>query len=1092
MGDNAEELTVGIYPDRVLVANRGEVAVRVLRTLADLAVPSVAVYAADDDRCLHVRRADQAVPLPGAGVGAYLDQTSLIGAAHAAGATAVHPGWGFLSENAEFARRCAEAGLVFVGPAPQVLRVLGDKTAARAAAESAGIPVVSATGPATLDEAAKFLAGAPEGIMLKAVAGGGGRGMRPVTDPADLAAAFERCRSEALGAFGDGTLYAEQLLTGRRHIEVQIVGDGTGAAVALGDRDCSLQRRRQKVVELAPAPGLASGLRDAVHDAAVRLAAGLGYRGVGTVEFLVGRDDFVFLEANPRLQVEHTVTEQVFDVDLVEIQLRLAAGASLADIGLDGPAPKPAGTAIQLRVTTETVRPDGGSLPATGVLTAFDPPAGRGVRTDTHGYAGYRVGTGYDSLLAKVVVHEPGGDPSVLRRKASRALAEFRVEGVDTNLGVLGRLLEHPEVTDGTATTAFLDEHAAGLATAPAREPLWFPGADVDPAAAPEPEEGTDGIAVRAPMEATVIAVPAAEGDQVTATSVLVVLEAMKMEHQVVAGASGVVDRLPVTVGQTVHPGTLLASLLAGEVQATTVDTVAEADPDLIRPDLRRVLDRQHKTRDEARPDAVSKRHGRGHRTARENLDDLCDAGTFSEYGSLVLAGQRARRSLDDLIDRTPADGLVAGVGQINRTGCVAMAYDYTVLAGTQGYNGHRKKDRLFELAERNRWPVVMFAEGGGGRPGDTENPGVANLDTRAFALLARLSGLVPTVSVVTGKCFAGNAALVACSDFIVATPDANIGMAGPAMIEGGGLGVYRPEEIGPTAVHAVNGVVDLVVSDDAAAVRATRQYLSYFQGRIDTWEEPDQRALRHAVPENRRRTYDVRTVIDTLADRDSVLELRREHGVGMITALIRMAGRPVGLIANNPRHLGGAIDAEGGSKAARFMELCDAFDLPIVSLCDTPGFMVGPAAEESAQVRHFGRMFLAGASLTVPMVTVVLRKGYGLGAQAMARGGFYEPELTVSWPTGEFGGMGLEGAVRLGYRKELDAVTDPDEREALYQRLVAQMYERGSALNIASVFEVDDVIDPAQTRNRIVGVLDAAPPPAPRAGKKRPLVPAW
>ncbi|WFE36450.1 carboxyl transferase domain-containing protein [Micromonospora sp. WMMD975] len=1083
---------MGTYPDRVLVANRGEVAVRVLRTLADLAVPSVAVYAADDERCLHVRRADRAVPLPGAGVAAYLDQSALIEAARSVGATALHPGWGFLSENADFASRCADAGLTFVGPAPQVLRVLGDKTAARAAAESAGLPVVPATGPATPPEAMEFLAAAPEGIMLKAVAGGGGRGMRPVTDPAELAAAFERCRSEALGAFGDGTLYAERLLTGRRHIEVQIVGDGTGAATALGDRDCSLQRRRQKVVELAPAPALAPQLRAALHHAAVRLAAGLRYRGVGTVEFLVGADDFVFLEANPRLQVEHTVTEQVFGVDLVEIQLRLAAGADLAAVGLAGPAPEPAGTAIQLRVTTETVRADGGSLPATGVLTAFDPPAGRGVRTDTHGYAGYRVGAGYDSMLAKVVVHEPGGDPAVLRRRASRALAEFRVEGVDTNLGVLARLLAHPEATDGSATTAFLDEHAAELAAAPDVEPLWFPGVDVDPLAAAEPEPDDGTLAVRTPMEATVIAVPAGEGDRVTATSVLVVLEAMKMEHQVEAGVSGVVDRLPVTVGQTVRAGTLLASLVVADATATTEETAAESDPDLIRPDLRRVLDRQRKTRDEARPDAVAKRHDRGHRTARENLADLCDPGSFTEYGSLVLAGQRARRSLDDLIDRTPADGLVAGVGQINRTGCVVMAYDYTVLAGTQGYNGHRKKDRLFELAERHRWPVVMFAEGGGGRPGDTENPGVANLDTRAFALLARLSGLVPTVSVVTGRCFAGNAALVACSDFIVATPDANIGMAGPAMIEGGGLGVYRPEEIGPTSVHAANGVVDLVVPDDAAAVRATRRYLSYFQGRTEDWEAPDQRPLRHAVPENRRRTYDVRAVLDTLADRDSVLELRREHGVGMITALVRIAGRPVGLIANNPRHLGGAIDAEGGSKAARFMELCDAFDLPIVSLCDTPGFMVGPAAEESAQVRHFGRMFLAGASLTVPMVTVVLRKGYGLGAQAMARGGFYEPELTLSWPTGEFGGMGLEGAVRLGFRKELDAVTDPGEREALYQRLVAQMYERGSALNIASVFEVDDVIDPAQTRARITGVLDAAPPPAPRAGKKRPLVPAW
>ena len=1085
---------MGIYPERVLVANRGEVAVRVLRTLADLAVPSVAVHATDDDRCLHVRRADAAVPLSGAGVAAYLAPDELIAAARSSGATAVHPGWGFLSENADFARRCAEAGLVFIGPDPEVLRVLGDKTAARAAAQAAGIAVVrGTTGATTLPEAAEFLAGAPQGVMLKALAGGGGRGMRPVADPAALADAYERCRSEALKAFGDGTLYVEQLLTGRRHIEVQIVGDGTGAATALGDRDCSLQRRRQKVVELAPAPGLDPELRRALHAAAVRLAGTLGYRGVGTIEFLAGPDDFVFLEANPRLQVEHTVTEEVFGLDLVEVQLRLAAGATLAELDLAGEPPKPAGLAIQLRVTTETIRPDGESLPATGVLTAFDPPAGRGVRTDTHGYAGYAVGTGYDSLLAKVVVYDPSGDPATLRRKASRALAEFRVEGVDTNIGMLERLLTDPAVTDGTASTAFLDEHAAELAGPPDTEQLWFPAptSSLAPAAI-EAEEPEEGVAVRAPMEATVIEVVAAEGDEVGATSVLVVLEAMKMEHQVTAGVAGVVDRLLVEPGQTVRPGTLLAAVVAGVATEAAADVVAADDPDLIRPDLRRVLERQFKTTDEARPEAVAKRHDRGHRTARENLTELCAPDGFSEYGSLVVAGQRARRSLDDLIDRTPADGLVSGVGRINGTSCVVMSYDYTVLAGTQGYNGHRKKDRLFELAERNRWPVVVFTEGGGGRPGDTENPGVANLDTRAFALFAKLSGLVPTVAVVTGNCFAGNAALVACADAIIATPDANIGMAGPAMIEGGGLGVYRPQDVGPVSVQAPNGVIDLVVDDDRAAVAAARQYLSYFQGRTDDWEAPDQRALRHAVPENRRRTYDVRTVVTTLADVGSVLELRREHGIGMITALIRVEGRPVGLIANNPRHLGGAIDAEGGAKAARFMELCDAYDLPILSLCDTPGFMVGPAAEATAQVRHFGRMFLAGAGLTVPMVTVVLRKGYGLGAQAMARGGFYEPELTLSWPTGEFGGMGLEGAVRLGFRKELAAVEDPDDREALYQRLVAQMYERGSALNIASVFEVDDVIDPAMTRARVAAAFDAAPPPAPRTGKKRPLVPAW
>jgi acetyl-CoA carboxylase carboxyltransferase component len=420
------------------------------------------------------------------------------------------------------------------------------------------------------------------------------------------------------------------------------------------------------------------------------------------------------------------------------------------------------------------------------------------------------------------------------------------------------------------------------------------------------------------------------------------------------------------------------------------------------------------------------------------------------------------------------------------------MSYDYMVLAGTQGYQGHRKKDRLFELAERFRLPVVLFAEGGGGRPGDTDSPGVSGLDVMAFALFGRLSGLVPLVGVVSGRCFAGNAALLGCCDVIIATEDASIGMAGPAMIEGGGLGLFQPDEVGPVSVQYPNGVIDVLVADDAAAVRTAKQYLSYFQGPVPDWECADQRELRAAIPEDRLRVYDVRKVITGLADKASVLELRGGWAPGIVTSLARLEGRPVGIIANNPGHLGGAIDSDGADKAARFMQLCDAHDLPIVFLCDTPGFMVGPEAEKTAQVRHFSRMFVVGASLTVPFATVVLRKGYGLGAQAMAGGSFHAPALTVAWPTGEIGGMGLEGAVRLGFRKELEAEQDPDERQALFERLVASAYRNGKALNAATHFELDDVIDPAETRSRLMSVLRAAPPPPRREGKKRPCVDTW
>jgi acetyl-CoA carboxylase carboxyltransferase component len=414
------------------------------------------------------------------------------------------------------------------------------------------------------------------------------------------------------------------------------------------------------------------------------------------------------------------------------------------------------------------------------------------------------------------------------------------------------------------------------------------------------------------------------------------------------------------------------------------------------------------------------------------------------------------------------------------------------VLAGTQGMRGHLKKDRLFELAEKRRLPVVLFAEGGGGRPGDVDIPLVSALDTQAFTLFGRLSGLVPTVGIASGRCFAGNAALLGTCDVVIATEDANIGMGGPAMIEGGGLGVVAPEEIGPIDVQHANGVVDLRVADDAAAVAAAKQYLSYFQGPVAEWTAPDQRALRHLVPENRKRVYDMRAVLHALADEDSVLELRDGWGAGMITALVRVEGAPLGVIANVPTHLGGALDADAADKAARFLQLCDAHGLPVLSLCDTPGFMVGVESEKTATVRHFSRLFVVGANLSVPMGTVVVRKAYGLGAQAMAGGSTKVPRFTIGWPTSEFGAMGLEGAVRLGMRRELAAIEDDAERAAAYDAAVAHAYENGRGLNVAAHWEIDDVIDPADTRRWIATLTrEAAATPRP-AGRVRPNVDTW
>jgi len=602
---------------------------------------------------------------------------------------------------------------------------------------------------------------------------------------------------------------------------------------------------------------------------------------------------------------------------------------------------------------------------------------------------------------------------------------------------------------------------------------------------------------LRSPLVGTVVAVKVAVGDVISAGAEVVVIESMKMEHPVVAETSCRISALFVTVGQSVAEGEVLAECVAESVSTNEVASAVSASGK--RADLEQLRLRQELLRDESRSEAVAKRHAKGQRTARENVADLIDDGTFVEYGSFGVAAQRSRRSEEDLIANTPADGLITGIAKINsklfgseRTNCAVVAYDYTVLAGTQGFINHRKKDRIFEVAKRNMTPVVLFAEGGGGRPGDTDAPGVAGLDVMSFASFAQLSGLVPSVGIASGYCFAGNAALLGCCDVVIATENSNIGMAGPAMIEGGGLGVVKPTDIGPIATQTANGVVDIRVADEAEAVAVAKKYLSYFQGVTTAFSRHSEDALRELVPEQRTRVYDVRAVINTLADIDSVLELRSDFGVGIVTAFARIEGKPVGIIANNPAHLGGAIDTPGADKMARFVQLCDAFDIPLISLCDTPGFMVGPDAEESAQVRHFSRLFVTAASVTIPWITVVLRKGYGLGAQAMAGGSFHAKDMIVSWPSGEFGGMGLEGAVRLGFKKELDAAGTPGERQELEDRLIAAAYVRGSALSMASHTEIDDVIDPADTRQRILGVLAACPTPLPRTAKKRPMIDTW
>ena len=1116
---------------KVLVANRGEIAVRIARAAAELELNTVAVFPEDDSASLHVRVADEARRLSRQGPAAYLDIDRLVEIAIESDCGAIHPGYGFLSESAAFARRALEAGLVFIGPRPEHLDLFGDKAKARELAKASRVPVLAGTARATtLEEAVGFFAslGSDGAMMIKALAGGGGRGMRVVHSVGDVEAAYLRCQSEAQSAFGNDAVYVERFMPRARHIEIQVIGDGTDV-IHLGERECTIQRRNQKIVEIAPSPTLPQGMRATLCEAAVTMAKKVGYQGLGTFEFLVdaGADprEFAFIEVNPRLQVEHTITEEVYGIDLVKTQIRIAGGATLTDLGLTASHPPMGrGYAIELRINMETIAGDGATRPTGGRLETFDVPSGPGVRVDTFGYAGYTTNPRYDSLLAKLIVSSPETMADAIRR-GRRALREFRIEGLDTNISLLQALLEDADFGANQVHTTFLEEHIAELLAvvqsrfAPDNQSVASPAKTrsrgevdllsvFDPdsslsstragAAHPPIETPRGTVVLASPLQGTVVSFNVGSGDSVRSGQPLLVIEAMKMEHVVVAPVSGVIHSIAVEPGETIFEKAALLFISAGDGLHDASEAPEDFDLDAIRGDLAEALARRAERFDDSRPEAVARRRKTGQRTTRENIDDLCDPDSFIEYGGLALAAQRQRRTIEELRQMSPADGMVTGIGAVNglhfgdeQSRCAIMAYDYTVFAGTQGVINHKKKDRLLTLADKWSLPVVLFAEGGGGRPGD-EWATPAGLDTTTFTRFGALNGKVPTIGVVSGRCFAGNAALLGSCDVIIAAEGSNIGMGGPAMIEGGGLGVFRPEDIGPMSVQVPSGVVDISVADEAEGVSTAKQYLSYFQGKLRDWTCGDQRMLRHAVPEDRKRAYDIRSLIRTLADVGSMLELRPNFGPGMITTFIRIEGRPLGLIGNNSHHLGGAIDANGADKAARFIQLCDAFDIPIISLCDTPGMMVGPEIEKTGQVRHVSRMFVNAAKATIPFFTIVLRKGYGLGALAMAAGSGQASFFIVAWPSAEFGAMGLEGAIKLAYRKELLAIESPVERKAWFDQMVSKSYEDNKALNSATFLEVDEVIDPVETRRWIARGLKSLPPPSSHRDRKVARIDTW
>ena len=1117
---------------KLLIANRGEIAIRVMRAAEELGIEPVMVFSADDRDSLHARAAKSAHELVGTGSSAYLDVEALLAIAGRTGCDGVHPGYGFLAENVGFARRCGEEGITFVGPSLDVLESLGDKSKARALAAGLDVLILpGSSGPVTLQEARDFRQqlGAGGDLVIKAVAGGGGRGMRVVTAADDLDEAYSRCQSEAEAAFGSGAVYLEKLVAQARHLEVQIVGDGSGAVVHLGERECSVQRRHQKLVELTPCPTLSDEGRHTICSAAVRMAGSVSYAGVGTFEFLqetTAESGFFFIEANPRIQVEHTVTEEVTGIDLVRLQLEVAGGATLADLGLDQDSvPEPKGYAIQARVNTEQILADGSVRPTGGELTAFHLPAGPGIRVDTYGYPGYRTNPNFDSLLAKVVAHAPTGGFSTAVSRLRRALGEFHITGVETNTSLLDQVLGHEDFAAGKVYTRWLDDNVEALTALIEQEaePESIGGAGagatldkLDPLASLDfyrSGQGTRSMSdsaptivgppgtdpVPAPLQGTVIEIHVAEEDEVRQGQLLFTMSALKMEHDVKAPLAGVVRRLTVTIGETVYDDHVLAFIEPRDTGEAITEDVTAVEIDHVRLSLQALFDRRQFLLDENRPAAVERRHGQGRRTVRENISQLVDENTWVEYGPLALAGQSKKRSLEELIRKTPADGLVAGIGSVNgdlfdpkRARTMFISYDDTVFAGTQGGRGHDKTDRMMELANELSLPLIFHCEGAGGRSGDTDGSGAGHPFVRTWEKMGYLSGTVPMIGVTAGWCYAGNAALLGCTDIIIATEDALIAMGGPATIEGGGMGAFLPEEVGPISDLAPAGSVDIVVPDHNAAIATSKKCLSYFQGSIDTWEEEDQRLLRHVIPEKRGRSFDIREVIRVIADRDSVLELRPDFGQSMVTAFIRVEGQPVGLTANNNAHIGGAIDSDGSDKVARFWQLCDAFNIPIVTLVDTPGMMVGPDVERTGLIRHCSRLFVTGVNLVTPRFSVILRGGYALGALSVMTGNSRAPVFTVAWPQSEHGGMNMEAGVLLSYRDELAAIDDVEERAAEYERLVEVAYDQVSALSAASRFAFDDVIDPAETRRWIANGLLSVPDSEPLRRGRAQFLDTW
>ncbi len=1112
---------------RVLIANRGEIAIRIARAAAGLGIESVSVYAPADALSLHTRVTSASRALGSAHansndpVRVYLDVEALIEAAKGSGADCVHPGYGFLSENTGFAKRCAEEAITFVGPRPETLALFGDKTRARDLARSIGIPIIPGSPHplANANEAAAVAEKIGYPVMLKAAAGGGGRGMRAVTASDEITAAFARCQSEAFAAFGDGSVFIEKLLARPRHIEVQVLGDDRGNVVHLYERDCSIQQRNQKVIEIAPAPKLDAALRQRILDDAIRLAREAGYINAGTVEFLVipERGEHFFIECNPRIQVEHTVTEEVTGIDLVESQFRIAAGESLREIGISDQAAveMPQGYAVQARIVAT----------GTGMLSAYKEPTGRGVRVDSCGYLGYAPPPQFDPMFAKLICtsNSTHSFASALDR-AVRAIDEFHITGLPTNLRQLRAVLSSAAARAGDARTTFFAEYSdigalngavpstvtslalleqqsmalrrGGPAIATSAHPVST-GLTI-----PSGEEG-----VECPMAGKVIELAVKVGDTVEAGAILMIISAMKMETAITARRAGVVSALgPTEVGVTVVAGQIVATIAPAK-RRHDAESPRQYGKDSWAPMLAEVralqtIAHQRFAADSKDPGVVRQR-SRGKLTCRERIDLLLDPGTFREVGS--LAGFADYDEEGRVSGFTPANH-VGGWGKIEGRSAVVCADDFTSRGGHSDGAVGGKAIHLDRLSIDFRCPSIRLLDGssGGGSVASMvpkqQKEGESSAKESSGAITAgrpRVSGeggsflpghlgssmyvsqlsQVPVVNVLLGSVVGIGAAKAVLGHFAVMVRDiAQLFVAGPPVVSHAMGYEITKEELGGWQVHCRNGSVDNLAETEAEAIAMTKRFLSYLPSSVYEappvlGPNPDDPAARREeelftiVPRKRTTTFDVRRAIALMVDRGSFFEVGPLWGTDQIVGFVRFDGHPMGVLASDCRHInGGAMTADGCDKLKRHLDLCDLFHIPILNLIDSPGFAVGLEHESSGTIRKGGEWMIAYAQVDVPIFTVIMRRSFGVAGNNFAspRSG---ANARVAWPAADVGGIPPEGGIEAAYKRQLAEAADP---AALRAEINARIESARGPIGPLNRFQMEEMIDPRDTRQWI------------------------